>query len=267
MPPTSLGIVVRSFRQKTKVSMRTLATQARVPLATLRDLESGRATNPGVYTVAAVADALGVRIDALLQDARRADAIMQNREKQYAPVLAEAAFHEAGHVVVALCLGLPFRFVALNDPTAKYIGLVEQSATGAYRWGAAKRNGPVRVPLFPQQENIVTVAVAGRIAEQRWAAKQAPPQQSPPGTDSADLKLAKASLLWLGGDESATLARLRQRASTLLDRSWDAVERVAAALLRSRRLSQQACKKLLLPPVPPARLNPQRSVEEQSVGG
>ena len=54
-----LGQALRTARTKKGKSQSQVASDAGLPLDTLRRIEQGRVANPGVFTVAAIVDALG----------------------------------------------------------------------------------------------------------------------------------------------------------------------------------------------------------------
>ena len=178
--PTGLSAAIGELRKQRKMSLRALAAKARLPLATVRDLESGRVSNPGVFTVAAAARALGATVDQLLGEAFVAADRQAHRDIPW--LRMQIAVHESGHAVVALRLGVPFYFVTLDDPyREKVAGYVAEARTGAYRWGASKRGAVFRIPGWSEHENLITVCVAGRIAEERWCAEHdgAPSRKTP----------------------------------------------------------------------------------------
>ncbi|GGS40647.1 MULTISPECIES: helix-turn-helix domain-containing protein [Actinokineospora] len=61
-----LGRMLREARGPR--SMTEVAAEARVPVETLRKIESGRVPTPAFFTVAALAGALGISLDALVAD-------------------------------------------------------------------------------------------------------------------------------------------------------------------------------------------------------
>ena len=54
-----LGKALRTARANTRQSQSQVASDAGLPVDTLRRIEQGRVANPGVFTVAAITDALG----------------------------------------------------------------------------------------------------------------------------------------------------------------------------------------------------------------
>lgn len=67
-----LGRAIQSVRAGMRRSQSEVANEAEVPLDTLRRIEQGRIANPGVFTVAAIAAALGVSLGRLLSSRGRA---------------------------------------------------------------------------------------------------------------------------------------------------------------------------------------------------
>jgi len=63
-----LGPRIRQERQKREWSLRELARRAGVSSAAVSLIETEKRETPGVETVKAIADALGVTVDALLAD-------------------------------------------------------------------------------------------------------------------------------------------------------------------------------------------------------
>lgn len=248
-----LGPVVRKWREQRKLSLRALADKARLPLATVRDIENGRASNPGVFNVAAVARALGLTLDRLLEEAGHA-ARLPARPESLSGKRLQIAFHEAGHVVVAYRLKVPFSYVTLDDPYDRALGRLQVTWSGDYRWGVSGRKKVVHVPGWAEHENMISVNLAGRMAEERWCAENA--MQPGLGSDREDNVASRASLQWLHGDKAAIVARLRDRTRDILDHDWEVVARIAEALAERGRLSHHAVRTLIeVPPVvetPPA---------------
>jgi transcriptional regulator with XRE-family HTH domain len=60
-----LGHNVRTERDKAGLTGEQLGGSSRAGVDTIRSIESGRISNPGIYTVARIALALGVSIDSL----------------------------------------------------------------------------------------------------------------------------------------------------------------------------------------------------------
>lgn len=66
-----LGHAIQSARKSKRRSQREIANEADVPLDTLRRIEQGRIANPGVFTIAAIAAALGISLSRLVSNRRR----------------------------------------------------------------------------------------------------------------------------------------------------------------------------------------------------
>lgn len=147
-----------------------------------------------------------------------------------------AAFHEAGHAVVAVVLGVPIGAATIDDGPNGPCGEVELPDIGRYR---PERQGWV------ERENLVTVYVAGKIAESKWC--QSAGVSPRPFSDQEDQKATWPHLRRLGKNQRDTVERMQARARVLLDEPevWAAVERVAQTLLRRRRLAAATVKRLV----------------------
>ncbi len=60
-----LGLALREARASASRSMVEVATEAGISVETLRKIETGRIPTPAFFTVAAIADAVGLPLDAL----------------------------------------------------------------------------------------------------------------------------------------------------------------------------------------------------------
>ena len=63
-----LGARLRTRRTAIGMTQRELSEVSGVRLDTLRSIEQGRTPNPGVFTVSALALAIGISIDSLIHD-------------------------------------------------------------------------------------------------------------------------------------------------------------------------------------------------------
>lgn len=66
----ALGAALGSRREELDVTAEQIANDAGLPLDTLRRIEQGRVANPGLFTVAVVAERLGIHLGDLARDAR-----------------------------------------------------------------------------------------------------------------------------------------------------------------------------------------------------
>jgi transcriptional regulator with XRE-family HTH domain len=67
-----LGAAIGGKRRELSLSAEELAADAGLHVDTLRQIERGRVANPGVFTVAAVANQLGLTLDDLTREAATA---------------------------------------------------------------------------------------------------------------------------------------------------------------------------------------------------
>lgn len=63
---TALAATIRARRLELGWSQQKLADRAGIAYGTLRAVESGTVTEPGLFTIRSIADALGSRLDELL---------------------------------------------------------------------------------------------------------------------------------------------------------------------------------------------------------
>lgn len=70
----TLAAEIRSRRIGLGWTQQTLATRAEIAYGTVRAIETGIVTEPGVFTISSIAGAFGVRLDDLLADTRSAEA-------------------------------------------------------------------------------------------------------------------------------------------------------------------------------------------------
>ena len=66
MSRTNLGKQIKTRRTKLNLSQDKLARKADIPFSTLVKIEAGYTPNPSIETVAKIADALEVGLDALM---------------------------------------------------------------------------------------------------------------------------------------------------------------------------------------------------------
>lgn len=66
----TLAALLKTRREQQSTTQRALADEAEVALDTLRAIEAGRSASPAFFTVAALAQALGLRLDDLARQSR-----------------------------------------------------------------------------------------------------------------------------------------------------------------------------------------------------
>src|SRR5262245_42115832 len=145
-----------------------------------------------------------------------------------APSAEAAAYHEAGHAVVALALGRPIHRVSLT-PDRAGLGLCE-FGKGVFR------------PSEDWLEREILIALGGVAAEARFTGDYA--------WDAADrdLQYVRDLAVQRAGDRQADRLerRLLAKAEHLLAKPghWRAIERIAAELLRLGAISGRAARHL-----------------------
>lgn len=133
------------------------------------------------------------------------------------------AYHEAGHVVVALLEGLEIEYATIK-------------ASG-HRAGHVKLRGKTRRTTASRLklEGLIIVALAGDIAQRRFAPRSSRSWQTTGDRrDAVDMAL---SICGSGESATAYLAWLTIVTRDLVHGRWDCVERVAEALMQSVNLS------------------------------
>ena len=145
------------------------------------------------------------------------------------PEEVAVAYHEAGHAVVALALGRPVHRVSVR-PSEQWLGRCEF------------RKGRLRASQDPVETEIL-IMLAGLAAEARHTGEYA--------WDGADHDLWYVRSLTerrAGGEKQAERLerRMLDKTEHELDRPgvWEAVERIAAALLRETVISGRAARHL-----------------------
>ena len=142
--------------------------------------------------------------------------------------LAATAHHEAGHTVAAFVLDIPVKRVSIV-PDAKR-GVAGHVYLGSCRSvDAMHRQG--------------IVALAGEAAQRRYNPRSVRHHHG--GGDRQ--AVAKHALERTGSEEQATLlARLWElQARDLVERRWEAIQRVAAALLKQQTLDAAQVRMIL----------------------
>jgi ATP-dependent Zn protease len=147
------------------------------------------------------------------------------------------AYHEAGHVVVAVSLGVPFSSVTIK-PGKRYLGLTYSKVIGR-TW---------ECPLAELDQNQLMCVMAGSLSEQIFTGLCL-------FSDPVARKLMDAivSLPWSDEPDECQGSRLGidipmkyvERTEKLLRSNWPKVERIAKALLEQQTLSRQKVTKLL----------------------
>lgn len=164
--------------------------------------------------------------------------------------LESIAIHEAGHAVVGVALGLvllaidvePDELGGRGHTSFEPAGPWFEEAGDSSRAAAGSELAGRRAKFI---ERVVTTYLAGYAAESKQNGRDA--------LDSAGFDFREAVMDWLNlellNDEERTvrLATLRDRAKALVERheNWQAIEALAAELLRRRRLSGQEVRTLL----------------------
>ena len=139
------------------------------------------------------------------------------------------AYHEAGHAVAALALGRPIHRVSVL-PDGQYLGVC-RFGKGVFR------------PSEDWLEREILIALGGIAAEARFSGDYAWDAASRDHQYVAELCLERA-----GGERQAQRLerRLLAKAEHLLAQAgnWEAVERLAAELLRVGEISGRAARHL-----------------------
>ena len=147
----------------------------------------------------------------------------------FSPNEVATAYHEAGHTVMALALGRPVHRVTVR-PNQLRLGQCEL------------KNGTIR-PSKDVLETEVLILLGGLAAEARLSGDY------DWGAAAKDLRAVR-SLTRTRAETPSRIERLERRlldkAEHLLDRPglWQAVERIAAELLRATTLSGRAARHL-----------------------
>lgn len=151
--------------------------------------------------------------------------------------VTRAAYHQAGHVVVAYVLGLPVPDLSLEpDPEAA-------ETCGYSLWAdALAEEGAGAAGDVEGLEAEAIACLAGPIAEAMVAG------EFDEGVAEDDLYLAlDLAEAAVGGEEGrdAFLDRAEDRAESLLDEAWTAVEAVAGALVEARGLDADRVREIV----------------------
>jgi hypothetical protein len=164
--------------------------------------------------------------------------------------LESIAIHEAGHAVIGLALGLGLLSIDLEPDELGGRGHTSFEPAGP--WFEESRDfspeaagGELAGRRAEFIERVVTTYLAGYVAESKQSGRDA--------MDSAGFDFREAVMDWLNlellNDEErmVRLATLRDRARALVERheNWQAIEALAAELLRRRRLSGREARTLL----------------------
>jgi hypothetical protein len=141
----------------------------------------------------------------------------------------QITYHEAGHVVVAIVLGCPIRDVTIYAPVG---------------------GGRVRWQKKPELDVNVAIALAGPLAQLRrfprskwideWYALT-------PGSDHWLVDELIGNFLAEGCDRDEIIAwrtRVENVAEQIITDDWDAIDRVAKALLKYGTLSGRQARKI-----------------------
>ncbi|MFO0993790.1 MAG: hypothetical protein U1E67_17860 [Hyphomicrobiales bacterium] len=159
-----------------------------------------------------------------------------------------AAFHEAGHVVMALSCGLRFKRVFVDLNHTQFVGFVEGAddrRAGSYTHALVDAAGPVADML----------ALRGRRADLGEIATAINLKHSHSSPFYYDLLYAKQNARAAGIVNDLTGLRTQQRQfrKFLLDVAevvrtlWPLINRLARALLANGSLTYSECKEVLFP--------------------
>lgn len=146
-----------------------------------------------------------------------------------------AAFHEAGHAVTAVALGVPFERVSIrrDDPSLGLALLADVGASADWYLGDDRE-------ARDQAENRLVAVLAGTEAE-RWTPREYGPADLRAFAASARVRSMFDALRPALGDEGVRNYQLfvRERAGAVVDRALNrrAIEAVAAALLERHELT------------------------------
>ena len=129
-----------------------------------------------------------------------------------------AAIHEAGHAVALSLAGIPVRGAVL---------------------AAAESPGKVTAQLDEHQasSDVLLIALWAGQAANRYGLLQTGPVSDADLIDLANVSFDDCMSLWSTGRSVQDITVTRDRADTLVERHWDAVYHVAAALLSDEWLS------------------------------
>jgi hypothetical protein len=171
---------------------------------------------------------------------------------------SDAAYHEAGHAVVALTLGYQVELVTIV-PTA--------GSDGHVRWNNPTRRRSVREALeFGLQverrrhlvEHEIIVNLAGSLAQRRhrphspWRRDAAGAKRGQFVAKGSDYQHALELVAWLHEGQQQvinTYSRyLEARAEALVNARWENIERLAVALLESETLKGDEVRMATLSP-------------------
>ena len=149
------------------------------------------------------------------------------------------AYHEAGHVVVAIRLGIPFSSATIV-PGEDYLGMVMSSAM--------RRRGQRLTDL--DQKHIMW-DIAGPLCERMYTGYEGDFAE-PEITRALDICEGRMTVEasvddgYIGGDAGIRrLERLIKRTRRILDADWHIVEHVAQALLQEQTLSRQKIRSIV----------------------
>ncbi|HEX7189233.1 MAG TPA: hypothetical protein VF423_13505 [Actinomycetes bacterium] len=159
--------------------------------------------------------------------------------------LRQRAFHEAGHAVVGVLLGIEVTSVVVTTNVAECNTHFDSYDPQA----SSDDEGPLGLVLMRNQ---VALRLAGAASEQRafdghvrWA-----------GHDIADVH---RETKWMAGEAQAGAVHVeeRRRANLLVDLAWAQIEAVADRLLHEHELDGDDLYDLVVPPAIPAAEEPE----------
>jgi len=166
--------------------------------------------------------------------------------------LAPIAYHEAGHVVVGHLLGLQLLDTDILPDDDGGRGHAHFAHPG--RWFQPER-GALTAREKDLIERVLTTFMAGPAAESRYGE---------PDAEGSGYDLDQSLREWVtyiaetAHDRDAALRGFLERATGIVQRSdaWDAVQALAAALLREERLSGAAAVQIVVDVLGELRVSP-----------
>lgn len=145
------------------------------------------------------------------------------------------SYHEAGHVIVSLALGLPaFEKVTVDPEDKRYLGLVDHGEDRSISSWAET----IKVSMF---------SMAGGIAEAKYSGLSIEQLAMQGGllTDMYQIATIIHGLISDNIEKSLFLGWIDQRTKIVIDTRWKEVEKVALALETKRTLSYKECRELV----------------------
>ena len=153
-----------------------------------------------------------------------------------------AAYHEAGHAVAAIVLGMRVDVASIE--------------TTGYPAGYRLRGGVIAgfnhggVENRHEAESAATAGLSGEQAERLWALEKPwrhvkNPRHYSLSGDHAYVNDVLRAFMNNPGDKRRTIARLKVASRTLLNKHWNSVEDVAEKLARYKSIDEKELKRLV----------------------